>query len=552
MRSFLAPEPLDWAHPKRGNRIRCAQCLIPLSLVISFFSPFLAGQSVPAADSRPILTPKPSPSAKINGPTVYGARPGHPFLYRIPCTGERPIRFAAKGLPRLLHLDLRTGIITGQVPDKRGVYAITLLASNAKGSSSRIFRLVVGDTLALTPPMGWNTWYTRFGYSTAANVKQAADIMISSGMADFGYQYVDVDDGWTVMPGAKDPGMGGVARDSRGAILPNGRFQDMAAMAAYIHAKGLKAGLYTSPGPLDCAGFTGSYGHEEMDARTFAEWGFDLLKYDWCSYGRIAPQKPTISDYRKPYDLMGAILKKQDRDIFLNICQYGFGDAWTWAADAGGNSWRTTGDLGAARAADGLPAFYSIAFANEDHATYAGPGHWNDPDYLLIGAVGDTILKWSVAGKAIDWSVEPPKPTPTSLSANEQYSYMSLWVMMDAPLFFGGDMSQLDDFTLGILCNSEVIDIDQDALGWQARVVRHSSTDYILEKPLEDGSVAVGLFNLGEEPRSISVTLADLGLNGRWKVRDLWRQKPLGAVDQSLSAEVPDHGVALLRLVSAP
>jgi alpha-galactosidase len=492
----------------------------------------------PAASARQILTPKPPAEAKINGPTVYGARPGHPFLYRIPCTGERPVRFKAQGLPASLQLDPNTGIITGRAPESPGVYAVTLRAANSKGGASRPFRIVVGDTLALTPPMGWNDWYTHFEYVTDKVVRQAADAMISSGMADFGYQYVNVDDCWTTKPGSKVPELSGEPRDQDGAIRPNGHFPDMQALAAYIHGKGLKAGLYSSPGPLACGDYTGSYQHEEIDARTFAAWGYDFLKYDWCSYDNVAPQKLTLADYRKPYDRMGGILRKLDRDMVFNLCQYGMGDVWTWGADTGGNSWRTTGDLGNVLGSR-LPGFYTVAFANASHSSYAGPGHWNDPDYVLIGTVGNAFK-----------SDQPQTAMPTSLTPDEQYSYMSMWSLMVAPLFFSGDMASLDDFTLGILCNSEVIDIDQDALGWQARVVRQSAEEFILEKPLEDGSVAVGLFNLSESSRKISASLTDLGLNGTQKVRDPWRQREIGTVSGELSAEVSRHGVALVRLSS--
>ena len=222
--------------------------------------------------------------------------------------------------------------------------------------------------------------------------------------------------------------------------------------------------------------------------------------------------------------------------MVLNLCQYGMGEVWTWAEDIGGNSWRTTGDLGD-EARKRLPGFYYIALANASHASYAGPGHWNDPDYILIGAIDDP-------GKY----GHEQKPALVSMTADEQYSYMSMWSLMASPLFFGGDMSQMDDFTLGILCNSEVIDVDQDALGWQGRVIRQSADEFILEKPLEDGSVAVGLFNLSENSRKMSVNLTDLGLDGSWKVRDLWRQKEIGAVSGSLSDEVAPHGVTFVRL----
>jgi len=507
-----------------------------VSVMVLLLAVLSASQLGSAQSSRPILTPKPPVAAKVNGPTIYGARPGHAFLYRIPCTGERPIRFAAQGLPASLHLDPATGIITGRTPDKPGTYAVTLLAENSKGKSSRLFRIVVGETLALTPPMGWNSWYSYYVQVTDKVLRQAADSMIASGMADFGYQYVNVDAAWQVNTTGKDPEVNGEARDAEGNINSNRRFPDMHALAAYIHTKGLKAGLYTSPGPVDCGDFTGAYQHEAADAKTFAAWEFDFLKYDWCSYTNVAPAKPTLADMRKPYDLMGGILKKEYRDIVFNMCQYGMGDVWTWGADAGGNSWRTTGDLGMTKD-DRLPGFYAIGLANASLSSYAGPGHWNDPDYLLIGNVGDAF-KWDQA----------PKRQPTSLTPDEQYSYVSMWSLMAAPLFFAGDMTALDDFTLGLLCNSEVIDVDQDALGWQARVIRRSADELILEKPLEDGSVAVGFFNLSDGSRKITASLTDLGLSRGQKIHDLWRQKEIGELTGSYSPEVARHGVMLVRL----
>jgi alpha-galactosidase len=216
---------------------------------------------------------------------VYGCRPGRPFLYRVPCTGERPIRFAATGLPEGLVLDPAAGIIRGKAPARPGRYEVILEAASAHGSARRPLRLVVGDTLALTPPMGWNDWYTHYDRITDARVRAAALATVASGMADFGYAYVNIDDCWSIKPGSLDPELGGPARDASGAIRANGRFPDMNALTDFIHAQGLKAGIYTSPGPRTCAGFEGTYQHEESDARTFAGWGFDFLKYDWCSRG---------------------------------------------------------------------------------------------------------------------------------------------------------------------------------------------------------------------------------------------------------------------------
>ncbi len=497
----------------------------------------------PAQEEAVLLTP-PAPAApRLNGPTVYGVRPGSPFLYRIPATGERPLAFAARGLPPGLALDAHSGIITGCVA-KAGTYRATLTASNSHGQAKRLFRIVAGDTLALTPPMGWNSWYIHYQVVSEASLREAADQMIHSGMADYGYQYVNVDDCWMKKRG--DPPY----RDAAGAVLPDANFPDMQALADYIHSKGLKAGLYTSPGPWTCCGHVGAYQHEAADARQFAQWGFDFLKYDWCSYESVAGGPPTAwtrrffddwSSYeslpggrslellQRPYRLMSDELRRLDRDIVFNLCQYGMGDVWQWGGQFG-NCWRTTADLGA-EPNSRLPGFFSIAFSNARHWPFAKPGAWNDPDYILIGWIGTD-----------------PGSKPTPLTPSEQYSYMSLWSLMASPLIFSGDMAKLDPFTLNVLCNSEVIAVDQDALGRQARIVKQTRNEFILLKDLEDGSRALGLFNLGSRPQRLSVSWADLGLLGRQHVRDLWRQKNLGQFDGAFAAEVPRHGVALVRL----
>lgn len=487
-----------------------------------------------AQQAGELRTPPPPDAARLHGPVIYGVRPGHPFLYRIPSTGIRPIRFSARHLPASLKLNPRTGIISGAAPSQPGEFTVELRAANAYGKDTRPLKIVAGDTLGLTPQMGWNDWYTFYDHITAEDVRGAADAMIASGMADFGYQYVDIDDCWAREPGSTNPELSGAPRDAQGNILPNARFPDMAGLVDHIHALGLKAGIYTSPGPLTCAHFEGSYGHEAEDAQQFAQWGFDLLKYDWCSYGRIAQDK-TIPSLQAPYRKMGAILSGLDRDVVLNMCQYGMGDVWQWGRQVGGNSWRTTGDLGMAKGS-ALPGFYAIGFANADHSQYAGPGGWNDPDYILIGTVGDARNQNAGARQ-------------TQLTAEEQYSYMSMWSLMAAPLFFSGDMARLDVFTRNILCNAEVIDIDQDALGKQAAIVRKTDTEFILARPLADGSLAIGLFNLTTAPRTLTVSWSDLGVSGRQVVRDVWRQRDVGAFHTAYSTEVPAHGVELMRLI---
>jgi alpha-galactosidase len=478
----------------------------------------------PPKEKPVLLTPRAPRTPRINGPPIYGVRPGSPFLYRIPCTGQRPIAFSAENLPAGLMLDSQSGIITGKLSDA-GTNRVTLLARNSHGEARRDFCIVAGNTLALTPPMGWNSWYIHYNRVSDAVMRQAADQMIATGMADYGYQYVNIDDCWMKRQGHPP------YRDADGAVLPNERFPDMKGLAGYIHSKGLKAGLYTSPGPWTCGDYTGAWQHEATDARKFAEWGFDFLKYDWCSYGHVAGGR-ALADLQKPYQLMWGELQKEDRDIVFNLCQYGMGEVWKWGGDVG-NSWRTTGDLGVARGSR-LPGFYSIGFSNAAHDQYARPGAWNDPDYILIGWVGDAHKMGE--GKQ------------TTLTSYEQYSYMSMWSLMAAPLIFSGDMAKLDAFTLNVLCNAEVIAVDQDPLGRQAKILRHTDTGFVLVKELEDGSKAVGLFNLDEVPARLAISWTDLGISGKQEVRDLWRQKNLGKFYQEYDVKVPRHGVALVKI----
>lgn len=477
------------------------------------------------AEPKVLLTPKPGPQPKINGPRLFGARPGHPFVYRIPCTGKRPIQFHVDNLPAGLQLEAETGIVRGTAPTQTGEYRLTLQASNEHGKCSKEFTLVVGDTLALTPPMGWNSWYIHYFRVDEQHMRDAAETMIDSGMADFGYMYVNIDDCWMKQQGDEP------YRDESGAVLPNAKFPDMRGMVDAIHEVGLRAGTYISPGPWTCAGYVGSYQHEEADAKQFAEWGFDFLKYDWCSYESVATGEGR-ERFTKPYQQMGDLLKKQNRDIVLNLCQYGMDKVWEWGGAVGGHCWRTTGDLGLERDRR-LPGFYSIGLMNAAHWEFARPGQWNDPDYILIGWVG------SAHNQA--------EGTPTTLTANEQYSYMSLWSLMAAPLIFSGDMAKLDEFTLNVLCNAEVIDVNQDALGKQAKIVRSDEDTLILVKPLEDGSTAFGLFNLDDASQKIRVTWEELGLTGACRMRDVWRQKDVAVLEGSLEEVVPKHGVSFYR-----
>jgi alpha-galactosidase len=483
----------------------------------------------PARETPLILTPKTQPTPRINGAKVFGVRPGAPFMFAIPATGRRPIDFAAENLPEGLKLDSKSGHITGTL-EKRGEYIVILSAKNDLGEDRRNFKIVCGDAIALTPPMGWNSWNCFAAAVDDAKVRSAADAMVRSGLIDHGWTYINIDDCWEIKPGSNDPLLQGQPRDENGMINTNKKFPDMKALCDYIHDKGLKAGIYSSPGPLTCARFTASYKYEEKDAQRYAQWGFDYLKYDWCSYGQIVGQgrgrpTPELPVLKKPYQVMREALDKTHRDIVYSLCQYGMGDVWQWGAEVGGNCWRTTGDI-----TDTWSSMAKIGFAQAGHEQYAGPGHWNDPDMLVVGMVG--------------WG----KLHPTRLTPNEQYTHISLWCLLCSPLLIGCDMAQLDDFTLSLLTNDEVLEVNQDPLGKQARRVSQADNLEVWAKEMEDGSLAVGLFNRGGSEKKVAANWSELGLSDKQIVRDLWRQKDLGEFEDQFSADVPRHGAALVRL----
>ena len=465
----------------------------------------------PPVEPAIVLTPKPSLRPRINGSSVFGVRPGAPFLYTIPATGARPMRFSVKGLPSGLGVDPTSGCITGQLFEK-GVYRVRLVAENSSGKAVRDFRIECGDRIALTPPMGWNSWNC-FGCDvTEVNVRAVADALVASGLSQHGWTYVNIDDCW----------QGGRGPD--GKLHPNGKFGDMKALADYVHSRGLKIGTYSSPGVRTCASHEGSFGNELADARQYGEWGFDYLKYDWCSYGMQYPS-PDLARMRAPYELMRQSLDAVPRDIVYSLCQYGMGNVWEWGAEAGGNCWRTTGDI-----TDTWSSMSGIGFAQAGREKYAGPGHWNDPDMLVLGRVG--------------WSA---RLRPTRLTPEEQYTHMSLWCLLSAPLLIGCDLTSLDEFTLGLLTNDEVIAVNQDESGRQAARIRVDGSLEVWAKPMADGSRVAGLFNRGDKPAEMSVSAAELGLKGKCVVRDLWRQWDLGAYEQPFATTIPRHGVALLK-----
>jgi len=471
-----------------------------------------------------VLTPAPSSHPRINGPKVFGVRPGNPFLFAIPATGNRPMEFSAEGLPKGLTLDNATGHITGSLTE-RGTYAVTLGAKNSLGTAARQFKIVVGDQIALTPPLGWNSWNCFASAVDDQKVRSAADAMVKSGLINHGWSYINIDDCWEIRPNSDDPILAGELRNPQGMINTNRKFPDMKALSDYVHSKGLKMGIYSSPGPTTCAGYTASYQYESQDAEQYAQWGIDYLKYDWCSYDRIATDH-SLPELKKPYLVMRAALDKVKRDIVYSLCQYGMGDVWEWGGEVGGNSWRTTGDI-----TDTWESMSGIGFSQAGHENYAKPGNWNDPDMLVVGKVG--------------WG---PALHPTRLSPNEQYTHISLWCLLSSPLLIGCDMTQLDAFTLGLLTNDEVLDVSQDPLGKQASRLSKDGDLEVWAKQLEDGSLAVGLFNRGVWRSEITLKWADLGIQGKHVVRDLWRQKNLGTYDKEFKAPVLRHGVVLVRI----
>jgi alpha-galactosidase len=507
--------------------------------------PMTVDNNMPSPVAPYILTPPAPATPRINGPDVFGVRSGSPFLCTIPATGERPMKFSAKNLPRGLKLDSQTGQITGALKTK-GEFTVTVRAKNSLGAAEKKFRIVCGDQIALTPPMGWNSWNCFAGAVSEEKVKSAADAMVKSGLINHGWTYINVDDYWQNHRDSKDPTLQGPFRDAQGGIVPNSRFPDMKELADYVHHLGLKAGLYSSPGPWTCGGCTGSWQHEQQDAETYAKWGFDYLKYDWCSYGTIAsggdPDAKNIPLWDKtatndagaiyPYKVMGNFLREQKRDIVFSLCQYGMADVWKWGGSVNGNCWRTTGDI-----TDTWRSMSGIGFRQGNAAPYARPGNWNDPDMLIVGEVGWGNLH------------------PTRLTPDEQYTHISLWCLLSAPLLIGCDMTKLDDFTLNLLSNDEVLALDQDALGREAAFVLTNGDVRVFEKELADGGRALGFFNLGPAPVNVQFNqLAQISLTGEQHVRDLWRQKNLPDVDAAkgiLPLTIPAHGVALYKFTAA-
>lgn len=526
--------------------------LFSLSAVLSAAT---GPSAAPGAGAKPIaaviLTPPAPATPRINGAGVFGVRPGAPFLHAIPATGRRPMTFTIDGLPAGLTLDASTGRITGTLT-AAGEYPMTLRAQNALGKTEKKFRIIVGDRIALTPPMGWSSWNCWGDAVSQELVLSSARAMAAKGLREHGWTHINIDDGWQGLRGGEF-----------NAIQPNKKFPDMKALADEIHGLGLKFGIYSSPWRGTYAGYVGgssdnadgtyrwvqagevnefyklnkdpnapdakpnwvnwtfgAHSFAAEDARQWAQWGVDYLKYDWFPNDVAHVQE------------MADALRATGRDIVYSLSNTGIYDH---AADylRLAQLWRTTGDI-----VDTWDSVSRNGFSQDRWAAYTGPGHWSDPDMLVLGHVG--------------WG---PNLHPTRLTPDEQYAHMSLWCLLSAPLLLGCDLAEIDDFTLSLLTNDEVLAINQDELGKQATQISNDAGKVVYAKTLNDGSFAIGLFNRGETETTVGVkwgpwgTLPTAHVGTTFRVRDLWRQKDLGDFKDHFESTVAPHGVVLIRLI---
>jgi alpha-galactosidase len=474
-----------------------------------------------------ILTPKISDSPRFNAAKVFGVRSGSPIWFQPSVSGVRPMIFSAQGLPSGIAIEKSTGLLTGIAG--RGEYPVSIKAVNSAGISECHFKIIVGDNIALTPPMGWSSWNVWGASIDKGKVMQALNAFRKHRLGDYGWTYINIDDGWQGPRGGKYH-----------AIQPNEKFPDIKTMIDSIHAAGYKFGIYSSPWKTTYAGafaggdkYMGSssdnpdgtndihdiefgvYPFHEADARQWAEWGVDYMKYDWW---------PNTVPHTKA---MALAMKNSGRDMVFSISNaapVALVDDWKKLT----NLWRTTGDI-----QDSWPCVMALGNSNDQWADHAGPGHWNDPDMMVLGWTG----------------IQEPIHA-TRLSANEQYSLVSMWALQSAPLILGCDLSKMDDFTLGLITNNEVIDVNQDELGIQAKCISKIDLKEVFAKKLSDGSYALGLFNKGLNPDTVTINFSEINIQGEATIRDVWRQKDVGVFSSKFSCNVPSHGVVLLKIIS--
>ncbi|MDE3062699.1 MAG: glycoside hydrolase family 27 protein [Acidobacteriota bacterium] len=368
--------------------------------------------------------------------------------------------------------------------------------------------------VAATPPMGWNSWNYFATRVTDQDIRNAADQIVATGMKDAGYVYINIDDTWEG------------ERDASGVLHTNSKFPDMKALADYVHSRGLKLGIYSGPGTKTCGGYAASLGHEEQDAKMYADWGIDYLKYDLCSFIPDVMLKQAPHDKAgqmrlmvAAYEKMGKALQSTGRPIVYSLCQYGWDSPWEWAPALGGNLWRTTGDINAQ-----WDRIYTILSQQEGLEKYAGPGHWNDPDMLEVGN-----------GK---------------LTLAENRAHFSMWAMLASPLLAGNDLPNMKPEIKAILTNRDVIAIDQDALGRQTSRVYSDGEVDVWARPLAGGAMAVAILNAGSDrvaTHPFHLDLAKLGLHGAQQGKDLWTGKAI-ELTNNMPIEIASHDVLLVRI----
>ena len=472
-----------------------------------------------------VLTPAAPATPRFNGAPVWGVRPGSPVIYRFPVSGEKPMKFTCSNLPAGLQLT-ESGVLSGKI-DKADELTFTVVAENAKGKAQQEFTLKVGDDMiGQTPPMGWNSWNCWGLTVTQDKVISSAQALIDKGLADYGYSYINIDDGWEAPE-----------RNPDGTLDANQKFPSMKGLVDWLHERGLKFGIYSSPGATTCGGYLGSLGHEKEDAEVWNKWGVDYLKYDWCSYENVRVQENDwgFASCLRPHLLMQKYLRQQPRDIFYSLGPLGGTQVYLWGVYCDGNSWRTAGDIN-----DTWKSISNVGFREQlGKSKYSSIGHWNDPDMLVVGKVGYGL------GENTNGLRE------TRLTPDEQYTHITLWTLVSSNMLIGCDITQMDDFTLGLLCNNEVNAIDQDLLGKQGDRTLKEGDIEVWSRPLADGAIAVGIFNVGDKDQQVDMkalisTLPSGRFGGGSMVRDLWRQKDLSPSE--LTCTIPAHGCRYLKV----
>lgn len=466
----------------------------------------------------------------LHGPQRVGVVPGKPFVYLVGATGQGQLLIQATGLPQGLSLDNRTGVIRGQVSATLNNVDVTFSVRDSSGRTVfRKYQFVVHPgALAVTPPMGWNSWYVYGCNISDQRIRQAADRLISTGLAARGYNYVLIDDCWQDRRGAD------------GEMIPKASFPDMKALGDYIHSKGLRFGIYTSPGDKTCGQHPGSKGHLAQDVATYARWGVDFVKYDWCMFENEGPAKVAmVNSEPAEYLRMSQLLKASPRAIVHQICQYGEGAVWRWGAQAGGQLWRTHNDV-----ADVWPVILRNGFSNMGVTPFQRPGHYNDLDMLMVG-------KSNWPSRLGQYEIPQTAARPTQLTQTEQYTHITLWSLMASPLIISSDLNQIDPFTKSLLTNDDILAVNQDPLVAPARLVNPSTrilTPVIMRR-MVDGSIVVGLFNNRNVAQYTAVNYSELGLTpGPKKIRDLWQGTEQVVNINRLGWNVAPHGVAFFKI----